>query len=66
MTVFERRYLFLKEECDQIYGVLRKGGANHESLGGINPIYVVTAKSGGICFEISPFENRHPLSEIAG
>ena len=66
MPVFERRYLSLKQECDHIYGVFRKSGVIYESFGGINPIYVVTAKSGGIFFKIPPFENRHPLYKVTG
>ncbi len=40
-----------------------KSGANYQSFGGINPIYLSTAKSGGIFFEIPPFEDSHPLPD---
>ena len=66
MPAFERRYLFIKVKCDHIYGVFRKNGANNQPLGGINPIYLSTAKRCGIFFEISTFKNRHSLSEIIG
>ncbi len=40
-----------------------KLGADSKGVSGVNPKYLVTAKSGGTSLEISPFGNRHALDK---
>ena len=60
ILIFSRRYLLSYEYAIK-YLEFAKKGADFYEPGGINYKYLITAESGGISFEISPFKNTHSL-----
>jgi hypothetical protein len=60
MRVFSRRYLLWLGCVAENSGLNKSVGDSH-GLKGANPEFSATAKSGGIFFEISPFEKGRGL-----
>jgi len=61
MSLFSRRYLLPQKLVAKNSGFKKLMGDSQGVLG-VNPEFLATANSGGIFFEISPFEKAHGLT----